>query len=242
MKKLISALLVCTMVMGITACGKEEKPAASNDSNAVKEETKEETGDMTPEQQAVLDEYNEMIDRYNTVVDKTNADENLLAIEEVVNTTNAVTDSLNEVSTKLDSMDTMTDEDIADLKTVIADTNAFIDELESMLLNYSGKQVVTIQATLVNNTGVDLYGFAMSPGDDDSWGGNLLEEPLKQGESGATTMNITEDTLVWDFLAVDAEDSTLEFFGLDFSNVDIESGATITLSVDEAGEYTATVE
>lgn len=254
MKKIFSVLILCALVLSMTACsGKSDPAPASSDAvsstssavssapAATSSAPKEAPADASPEQQAVLDEYNKMIDRYNAVVDQINADENLLALEEVVTVTNQVSDTLNELGTQLESTEALSAEAVASLKDVIANANAFVDEMEAMLANYSGKTIVAIQAELTNDTGVDLHGFAISPTNDDSWGANLLEEPLMAGESGVTTMSITDDTLVWDFMAMDAEGNTLSFMGLDFSEVNVETGAKIMLTVTEGGEYVATV-
>lgn len=262
MRKTLTLIMTMVLCLSLAACGKKEeaadtKPAVTEKETTEKETTEKETaekpsepvaekeeapGGASPEEQAALDEYNKMVDRYNVVADQINADENLVSITEVVNTTNMVADALNEVTTMLDSTETLAAEDITNLEIVTADSNIFLDEMEAMIKNYGGKTVVTIQAELTNDTGADLYGFTMSPTTDESWGGNLLTEPLKQGEAGVTEMSITEDSLTWDFLAMDGEGSTLVFSGVDFSGVDIEAGAKILLSVSETGEYVATVE
>lgn len=93
-----------------------------------------------------------------------------------------------------------------------------------------------------HSTGVDIYEFAMSPANDASWGGNMIDEPLKADESGITTLSITEDILVWDLMVVDSEGTSLEFLGLDFSKVNIDAGVKIQLGVTEGGAYVATVQ
>ena len=176
--------------------------------------------------------------RYDEIAEKVNADPNLAELGEVVDIMNQVGQAMIDADAAFADPAALTADVLADLDTAIADTSLFLDEVEAMLANYGGKQIVTVQVEIVNDTGADIYALAMSPSNDESWGGNLLDEPLKAGESGTTQMTFTEDTLVWDLLAADSQGTTLTFAGLDFAEAPME-GAKLSLSATDSGEYVA---
>ncbi|MEG2173937.1 MAG: hypothetical protein RR135_00440 [Oscillospiraceae bacterium] len=97
---------------------------------------------------------------------------------------------------------------------------------------------MTVPVEIVNNTDADLHTLAMSPTNDENWGGNLLDTPLTVGASGVSEMTFTEDTLVWDLLAGDSVGNMLTFMGIDFSEAPTQ-GAQLVLSMTEGGGYIA---
>lgn len=241
MKKFLLVLTVSLLTLSMTACGAKETPKEA-------ETPVEETGTEAPkdvadadETQGVLDDYQATLDRYNAIVDKVNADTNLVEMEEVITTISEVSETLDAVTDEINATDELTAEDLTNLKDLIANSEIFIDELQAMLDTYAGKTVITVPLKVDNQTGVELHGYSMSPTNSDSWGGNLLTSPVPDKSTVESTMTITEDTLIWDVLATDVTGETLEFMGLDFSDIDIDAGATVTLSV-ENDEYMATVE
>lgn len=243
MKKLLVLALALMMTLSLAACGEKETPAPASSvappptSSAAPATDKPDLAnpEYTPEQLAVAEKFAAMTDRFQTLADKINADESLLAVTELVDTMNMLVDAVNEDDALFADPAKLTAEVLVNLEDGIVVGNGLLDELEAMVANYAGKTVITINATVVNQTDADLHGLAISPVNTESWGGNLLDEPLKIGESGTLEMTITEDSLVWDILAGDSEGTTLEFMGLDFSEVDIEKGATITLVATEGG-------
>lgn len=240
MKKIFALVLTLALALSLTACGGGSDPApASTPSSAPASSAPAEGGEMSAEQSAVIDDYNAMVDEYNAVLAEVEANEDLMAMEEVTSMITAVTDTLNSVADVINESGQLSDEKLAQLQQVIDDSRNFTAELSAMVANYSGQTVVTISMQLGNDTGVDIFGLAMSPSGEESWGGNLLAAPLANGEVGETTMNITAESLVWDLMAMDSEGNTLEFYGLDFSEVDVNTGAQILLSVTEGGEYVA---
>lgn len=256
MKKMFVLILAFGMTLSLAACGGGDKPAtattaattaappATSVASAAPESSKAastdnlENAEFSPEQQAAAQKFIDLAARYDGVADKVNADPNLAELGEVVDLMNEVGQSMIDADEAFADPAALTDDVLADLDTAMADTGLFLDEIESMLANYGGKQVVTVQVEIVNDTGADLHTLAMSPSNDESWGGNLLDEPLLAGESGTTEMTFTEDTLVWDLLAADSEGTTLTFAGLDFTEAPME-GAKLSLSATEGGEYMA---
>lgn len=249
-KKILFALIVCSLALSMTACGETntdpapsttptESIASGDAGTAPVDDT---AGEMSPEAQAVVTDYQAMLDRYNTSVDAINADENLVQIEAVTATITKVSTALDGLTERINNAKNFTEKDITDLQNIIKTNTTFIDAMDAMLLNYGGKTIVTINATVNNQTGADLYTLALSPSNSASWGANLLSEPLKAGESGTMAMAITSESIVWDILAADANGTALGFSGLDFSAVDANAGATITLGVTEDGTYVAAVQ
>lgn len=252
MKKSLIFILSLVMVFTLTACGgssTDTTSTTSKDATATQAPTATvtqaptadtTTTELTTEQQELFDNYNTMVNRYNEVADKFNADENLLTLTEVIDTTNQVATSIEDMSTKISDTASLSNDEVTAYSDLIVQSNSFIDELEALVNNYSGQTTVTIPITVQNNTGADLYTLSMSPANDNSWGGNLLNEALLNDTSGSSSMTITADTMVWDLMAADSEGTPVEFYGLDFSNVDVEKGATLVLYYDEETQaYTA---
>lgn len=254
MKKFLASILALTLALSLAACGGEsapassaapapassaapEAPAAPASSKAAPTENME-NAEFTPEQQAAAQKFIDLAARYDAVADKVNADPNLAELGEVVDVMNEVGQAIIDADAAFGDPAALTADVLADLDTAISDTGLFLDEVEAMLANYGGKKVITVQVEITNSTGADLYTLSMSPSNDESWGGNLLDAPLMADESGTTAMTFTEDTLVWDILAADSEGTTLTFAGLDFSEAPME-GAKLVLGATEGGDYVA---
>ncbi|MEG7530538.1 MAG: hypothetical protein RSF83_04015 [Hungatella sp.] len=197
-----------------------------------------ENPEYTPEQMAVAEKFADMTDRFNVLADKVNADENLLQVTALVDTMNTLVDAINEDDALFEDPKNLTPEVLQNLEDGVVVGNDFIKEIEAMIKNYEGKTIITASIEIVNDTGVEIHGLAMSPTNDTEWGGDMLEEPLAAGESGITEMTFTEDTLVWDLLAGDAEGNTITFLGIDFGDAPTE-GAKLVLSAADGGEYVA---
>lgn len=240
MKKLFAILLSLTLSLSLlTACGGggDSEPAPS--SAPASSSSADAGGDVSAEQQAAIDDYAQMVDEYNAVIEELNQYEDLVNVAEVANTVNAVTEMLDGITGVVNAGTALDADQLAQLQEVTDNGRTFTAELAAMAANYGGQTVVTIAMQLGNDTGADLYGVAMSPSNEESWGANLLVEPLMNGDAGEASMTITAETLVWDIMAMDAEGNTLEFYGLDFSEVDVNTGAQILLTTNEAGEYVA---
>ncbi len=238
MKKIIALMLTLALAFSLAACGGSDAPASTATASTPAAAPAE---GASPETVAAVDKYNAAIDRYNAAVDAIAADEALSALTEVTDIINQCSDMLNELAPLMDATESFTAEQIASIDAMIANMDVFTAELENLAATYVGKKMVTINATVVNQTEADFAALAMSPSGEASWGGNLLSEPLPAGASGTLTMTITEDSLVWDVLCADSEGTSVEFMGLDFSEVSVDAGATITLAATEGG-YMAMVE
>jgi len=244
MKKILIFILSLVMVFTLAACGGSSPDTTTTSNDTATEVTNDtaveapavDSTTLTADQQTLVDEYNAMADRYNEVAVKFNADENLLTLTEVVDIANEVATSMEEMTTKLADAASLSSDDVIAYSDLIVKSNAFIDSLEALVNNYSGQTTVTIPITIQNNTGADLYTLGMSPANDNSWGGNLLTKALLDGESAFSSMTITTDTIVWDLMAGDSEGTPVEFYGIDFSDVDVEQGATLILYYDEASQ------
>ncbi|MEG2039400.1 MAG: hypothetical protein RRZ73_06705, partial [Oscillospiraceae bacterium] len=202
MKKFLTIMLAIALTVSMTACGgskpaektpaappattapekPESKPAAKPESKP-KAEPKADLAnpEYTEAQLATAEKFAAMTDRYQALADKINADENLLALTELVDTMNALVDAINEDDALFVDPANLTPEVLANLEDGIVVGNSYLDELEAMVANYSGKTTITVDVEIVNETGVELYGLAMSPANDTNWGGNMLSEPLPAG-------------------------------------------------------------
>ncbi|MEG1943581.1 MAG: hypothetical protein RR049_07165, partial [Angelakisella sp.] len=172
---------------------------------------------------------------------KVNADPALLEITELIDTMNTVIDAVNEDDALFADPKNLTPEVLKNLSEDIVIGNNFVKEIEAMIKNYQGKKTITASIEIINSTGVDIHGLAMSPANSTEWGGNMLDSPLKADESGITEMTFTEDTLVWDLLAEDSAGNALTFMGIDFAEAPTE-GAKLTLAATEGGMYLASFE
>ncbi|MEG2928912.1 MAG: hypothetical protein RR846_05110 [Oscillospiraceae bacterium] len=245
MKKLLTIALALVMALSLVACGGSDPapaPAAPAPATAAPkaEEKKPDLAnpEYSAEQLAVAEKFAAMSDRMSGLVDKVNGDENLSSITELIDTMNVVIDAMNEDDALFADPANLTPEVLKNLEEDIVIGNKYVDELEAMIKNYSGKETVTVPVEIINETGADLFELGMSPANNDDWGGNLLDEPLLAGESGVSNMTFSADTLVWDLLAADSEGTTLTFMGIDFSEAPT-TGAKLMLSATEGGAYLA---
>lgn len=93
-------------------------------------------------------------------------------------------------------------------------------------------ETITLPITVVNNTGIDIYGFYASLADVDNWEEDILDDQiLYAGESFLINFSFSLDQLVWDFAIEDVYSETLEFYGMDFSECSMD-GAVLTLYDD----------
>ncbi len=90
------------------------------------------------------------------------------------------------------------------------------------------------QITVFNGTGFTFHGLAVSPGESEQWGEDMLESVqggvLKPGEG--LKINLSGDTGNWDMAVIDDDGQQVEFSGLDFtdySQVTIHADGTCTL-------------
>ncbi len=263
MKKILTISLAIALAMSLAACGGSKTapasaapapapassaapvpaPAPASSAAPTAPKATAPAADLanpsyTDAQLAVAEKFAAMTDRFQALADTINADANLLAVQELVDTMNTMIEAVNEDDALFADPANLTAEVLANLEEGIVVGNSFLDEMEAMVANYAGKQTVTVAVTIVNSTDADLYGLAMSPANNESWGGNLLSEPLAVGESGVTEMTFTQDTLVWDLLAADSEGNTLSFMGIDFTEAPME-GAQLVLAATEGGDYMA---
>lgn len=242
-QKILALTLAVSMTLSLTACG-GSKPTPTNApaptaSQAAPSPTAAEAGSFSTEQQASMDAFSALIDRFNAVGDTVNADENLSSIQTLVDTMNEVGTAIEGAKTVYEDPAELTSDVLTAMDDSIAQCNTFLDEVEAMVANYASQTTVTVPVEVVNDTGADIYGLAMSPSGDDSWGGDLLADGiLSNGTSGVSEMTFTESSLVWDLLAVDSEGNTLTFQGIDFSQISTD-GASLVLTVQD-GSYVAT--
>lgn len=225
MKKLLVLMMSLVMAANLVACGGSPKTEAT----------------FTAEQQALAQEYLEMCTKYDEAVDKVNETPALLENTELIDTMNDLADAIIEADEHFANPENLTDEVMAALKTAFAQTYAFIDEVNKLTDTGAGSdapQTIVVDVELVNDTGVDIHGLAMSPANAKEWGENLLTEPLADGESGVSEVAFTQDTLVWDLLVEDAQGNQLSFMGIDFSQANVD-GAQLVLAVTEGGDYVA---
>ncbi|MEG0640558.1 MAG: hypothetical protein RR824_11020 [Clostridia bacterium] len=231
MKKLLTLVLALTLSLTLMVCGAMSAAAAETTANL-------ENPEFTPEQLAVAEQFAAMTTSFQSLADAIGADESLMSVEELVNVMNLMIEAVNKDDALFADPANLTAEVLENLEQSIVAGNSFIAQMEAMLLNYQGKNILTAEVEIVNETGVEIYGLAMSPANNTQWGGNLLTETLASGSSGVTVMTFTEDTLVWDLMAGDAQGNTLTFAGIDFNMAPVE-GAKLVLSVAEDGGYMA---
>lgn len=252
MKKLLSLIAIMAMSLSLVACGAKDEPAANTtpevkveepvvEDTTTEPEVTEETGteevEYTPEQQEAAQSYLDMAARYDEVAAKVNEDANLSQLQDVVDLMNEIADAILEADEVFADPANLTDDVLVSIADAIAQTNLFLDEVEAMLTNYGGQEIVVAAVEIVNNTGADFYQLCMSPTSNETWGANLLDEALLNGESGITEMAFTADTLVWDLIAADSEGNTVTFTGIDFTEAPVE-GAQLVLVLED-GEYYA---
>lgn len=246
MKKVLALTLTLALAAALAACS--SAPASSSAaasvassskaaSSAANSEVSSASVEYTEAQAATIKGFSDMCDRFNALADTINADEALSSITELTTTMTEVGDAINEVDKLFADPANLTDDVLPEIDSAVVDCNTFLDEVDSMVAVYAGKALINATIEIVNDTGVDIHMLSMSPANDDAWGGDLLSEPLATGTSGTTEMTFTEDTLVWDLMAADAEGNTLTFMGIDFTEAPVE-GAQLILTV-EGEDYIA---
>lgn len=93
----------------------------------------------------------------------------------------------------------------------------------------SNPEYLNFHLTVVNNTGVDIYGLYASEVNVDNWEEDILGvDILENGSATVINFQITSDDLDWDFAISDAYGNTLEFYDLSFADCSVD-GATLTL-------------
>ncbi len=112
------------------------------------------------------------------------------------------------------------------------ETTAQTAAKETTAKETTAAQVVKVPMTIVNKTGIEIYGLYASPEGSDTWEEDILgENILAVDETGTGTFEMTADSLVWDFAIEDKDQNMIEFYGLDFTNND-SSGVTVTFTYD----------
>lgn len=123
---------------------------------------------------------------------------------------------------------------VEDIESYGVDESSTIEDSESA---DNETDMITLPITVVNNTGVDIYSFYASISDSDNWEEDILDDQiLYDGESIIINFTFDSEQLIWDFAMTDAEDTMIEFYGLDFSDCKM-SGATLTLMYDGEDGY-----
>lgn len=101
----------------------------------------------------------------------------------------------------------------------------------------SEDEVFTVPITVVNNTGIDIYGLYASTADIDDWEEDILGyEILENGESFDIDFSFTLSETIWDFAIKDIDDNMIEFYDMDLSKYK-SNGAILTLKYDGENGY-----
>lgn len=91
---------------------------------------------------------------------------------------------------------------------------------------------ITLELTVINRTGVDIWYLFASESSSDSWEEDMLgDSVLLDGESVNITFYLSEDSLIWDFAMADSSENMVEFYNLDFADCNPD-GATLILEYD----------
>lgn len=226
MKKPFILTLTLIMVLNLIACG--GAPASADPG-------------YTPEQQALAGEFSSAVDEFNAVADRINANPELLKDQEMVASVNELSAVITEADGLFADPRQLTVEVMNSLKESIAAIKQFNSETHAILDSQEGgASELVVPVEIINLTGVDIYALALSPANNNEWGENLISEVIEDGDTVLAQLVFTADTLVWDILVQDAEESQLSFMGIDFANASME-GATLVLEATEGGEYTATL-
>lgn len=105
---------------------------------------------------------------------------------------------------------------------------SFLDEQKGN----TESETITLPVTVVNNTGIDIYGFYASTTDVDDWEEDVLgDRILYAGDSFLINFSFGSSQLIWDFAIEDVYGEMLEFYDMDFSECSME-GAVLTLYDD----------
>lgn len=93
-------------------------------------------------------------------------------------------------------------------------------------------EVSTVPITVINNTGIDIYGLYASTIDTDDWEEDILGfEVLEAGESVDINFSFASTETRWDFAMTDIYDNVIEFYDMDLSEYS-SNGAILTLTYD----------
>lgn len=223
MKKIITLMITLIMVLTLGACGGVD--------------TSEAKAAYTKAQQS----FNEVVETINANIDA--------YTEEEIKVMTDMADVLNKHAELLNSDADIEQEQVDEMIAWYKDVEKWVSQVKEEVKqkeNTSSEtapvennvETITVPVEIVNQTGVDLVGLAMTPANTEDWGENLLTEVLLAETSGVAQMTFTADTLVWDLLVEDGEGNQLTFMGIDFTEQSTE-GATLVLAVTEAGEYMA---
>ncbi len=99
----------------------------------------------------------------------------------------------------------------------------------------SDEEVYSQDFTLVNKTGVEIYGVYLSPSTAEEWGDDLLaSNTLADGASTEIVFNSDVDEQYWDLAVEDAEGEAIQW-----SEIDLFTISELTIMFDD-GEPTAT--
>lgn len=83
--------------------------------------------------------------------------------------------------------------------------------------------IVEVPVTIVNGTGVDIYALYMFGSGVDEWSEDLLgEQTMPHGTYLEMVLNVDQNNLAWDLSVEDSEGTTLEWYGLDISEMPLE--------------------
>lgn len=97
--------------------------------------------------------------------------------------------------------------------------------------------VLTIPITVVNNTGVDIYGLYASTIDIDDWEEDILgTEILEAGGIFDIDFSFGSTQTKWDFAMTDIDDNIIEFYNIDLVKYS-SKGAILTLTYDDENGY-----
>ncbi|MDD4508270.1 MAG: hypothetical protein PHN26_04970 [Eubacteriaceae bacterium] len=95
---------------------------------------------------------------------------------------------------------------------------------------------ISLDFTLNNSTGVEIYGVYVSPVEVNQWGEDIMgQDTLADGKSVDITFDPTEETEYWDLMVTDSENNQLTYKNLDLSTI-----SEVTLKLDN-GTPTAEV-
>ncbi|MFI3212310.1 MAG: hypothetical protein R3Y24_03115 [Eubacteriales bacterium] len=102
-------------------------------------------------------------------------------------------------------------------------------------------EFIQVPVTIINGTGVDITELYVSGETQEDWGDEQLAgQVMGHGQYLDLVLNVDVNNLLWDICVADAEGTTIEFYGLDITEMPAD-GFAIELLFDGT-EATATVE
>lgn len=224
MKRIMVLMLALVMSLSLVACG-GSAPAKG----------------FTSEQQALAKEFLAAAEEYDKVVERINQFPQLLQDEGMVDSMNALAETIIAADAAFEDPKTLTPEVMSSFRTAIEAINTFIADANTALDDLDKESVpgIILYVDIYNNIGADIHALALSPSNSEDWGDNLLSEVIQDGEMVNAELIITEETMIWDILVQDDSGNELVFMGVDFSEVNPETGAVLSLAVTESGKYIA---